>query len=256
MNKKMNKSVYLTAALYIILGAVLAFYPKITLMMIAYLLAGVAILSGLVSVIYYFSKDVTDTIYRYDFVNGVMMIALGAISILKMDLLMELIPIIMGVLILWNGIIKLQHSIDLNRIKYSGWVYVLIFSLLCVSVGIVLILQPGIIVNTLMVIIGISFLFCGITDIVTLVLLKKRMTEYVNTKDISKEKSVNEENKEAMNDNIQKDEEENVTNSFGDEVEKEKSKYSAEDIIEENDGKDEAKNSDGFNENEDSKINE
>ena len=131
MEKKINKSVFVIPAVYIVLGLVMVIFPETTEKTFCLSLGAIAAVLGIISLVTYFSRDFEDSVYRYDFVNGVMLILLGLLFIVKMEMIIKLIPIMLGVMILANGIMKLQHAIDLKRIEFSGWLYVLVFSLLC-----------------------------------------------------------------------------------------------------------------------------
>ena len=180
MERRINKSVFVIPVVYIILGLVMVIFPQTTMKTFCLSLGAIAAVLGIVSLISYFSRDVVDFVYRYDFVNGVLLILLGLLFIVKMELITELIPVMLGVMVLANGIMKLQHTIDLKRIGFNGWLYVLVFSLLSLLVGAVCILQPDFIASILVILMGISFLFCGLTDFITLFFLSRRLKEFVN----------------------------------------------------------------------------
>ena len=178
MEAKINKSVYVTAAVYIVLGLVMVIYPETTMKTFCLALGAIFAVLGIINLVIYFTRYVMDSVYRYDFVSGVMLILAGLMFIVKMDKIIELIPMILGILILLDGVIKLQHAIDLKRIDVGGWIYVFVFSLLCLSVGTVCIWQPEFIASTIVVIMGISYIFCGITDFVTIFLLRNKMKSH------------------------------------------------------------------------------
>ena len=180
MERRINKSVFVIPVVYIILGLVMVIFPQTTMKTFCLSLGAIAAVLGIVSLISYFSRDAVDFVYRYDFVNGVLLILLGLLFIVKMELITELIPVMLGVMVLANGIMKLQHTIDLKRIGFNGWLYVLVFSLLSLLVGAVCILQPDFIASILVILMGISFLFCGLTDFITLFFLSRRLKEFVN----------------------------------------------------------------------------
>ena len=180
MKSSINKSVFVIPVVYIILGLVMVIFPQTTMKTFCLSLGAIAAVLGIVSLISYFSRDAVDYVYRYDFVNGVLLILLGLLFIVKMELITELIPIMLGVMILANGVMKLQHAIDLKRIGFNGWLYVLVFSLLSLLVGVVCVLQPAFIAAILVILMGISFLFCGLTDFITLFFLSRRLKEFVN----------------------------------------------------------------------------
>ena len=122
MVKKMKMNTFLVSLLYVVLGVIMMFFPKTTMETICYIFAGVLILIGIVYTISYFRRNIVDSYYRYDLVYGLVTILCGVLIIVKVDLLINLIPIVMGILIFGNGIIKLQHAVDLKRVDFSGWV--------------------------------------------------------------------------------------------------------------------------------------
>ncbi len=201
MEKKISKSVFVVPAVYFILGLVMVIFPETTMRTFCLSLGAIAAVLGIVNLVTYFSRNVMDSLYRYDFVNGVMLILLGLLLIVKMELIINLIPIVLGAMILANGIMKLQHAIDLKRIEFSGWLYVLVFSLLCISVGAVCVFQPAFIMETLVILMGISFIFCSITDFITLFLMSKRVKEYAaKAADKAKEEALSEDSQEIIDD--------------------------------------------------------
>lgn len=177
MENKVKKDVYVFAVSFIVMGLIMIFFPQFTLETICYLFAAVLAVLGIFNLIVYFTRDILKDVYRYDFVSGVMMILLAIVFVWRSQLVINLIPIVMGLVVFWNGVTKLQRSIDLGRTGYSGWIFVLIFALMSIAVGIVIIMQPDFIAQAVIIIIGISLVFGGVTDIITLVLLGKRVKE-------------------------------------------------------------------------------
>ena len=202
MEKKINKSVFVIPAVYIVLGLVMVIFPETTEKTFCLSLGAIAAVLGIISLVTYFSRDFEDSVYRYDFVNGVMLILLGLLFIVKMEMIIKLIPIMLGVMILANGIMKLQHAIDLKRIEFSGWLYVLVFSLLCLSVGAVCLFRPAFIASTIIILMGISFLFCGITDFITLFLMIRKVKEYAKESSANKGRAKAKKDKDKEKDTI------------------------------------------------------
>ncbi|MCR4655479.1 MAG: DUF308 domain-containing protein [Lachnospiraceae bacterium] len=177
MENKIKKDVYVFAAAFIVMGLVMIIFPQFTLEMLCYLIAAVLGVLGIFNLVIYFTRDILKDVYRYDFVTGIMMILIAIIFVWRSQMMINLIPIIMGIIVFWNGITKFQRSIDLLRIGYSGWIFVMILALMSIAVGVFIILQPDFIAEAVMVIIGISLVFGGVSDIITLVLLGKRVKE-------------------------------------------------------------------------------
>ena len=177
MEKKVKRDVYVFAIAFIVMGLVMIIFPQFTLEMLCYLIAAVLGVLGVFNLIVYFTRDILKDVYRYDFVTGVMMILVAIIFIVKSELMIDLIPVIMGIIVFWNGVTKLQRSIDLLRTGYNGWIFVLIISLMSLSFGVFIILQPDFIAQAVMIIIGISLVFGGVSDVISLVLLGRRVRE-------------------------------------------------------------------------------
>ena len=177
MENKVKRDVYVFAIAFIVMGLVMIFFPQFTLEMLCYLIAAVLGILGIFNLIVYFTRDILKDVYRYDFVLGVMMILVAIIFVVKSELMIDLIPVIMGIIVFWNGVTKLQRSIDLFRTGYSGWVFVLIISLMSIALGVFIILQPEFIAQAVMIIIGISLVFGGVSDVISLILLGRRVKE-------------------------------------------------------------------------------
>ncbi len=175
MEKRMKVSSSLLSVLSILLGIILVAFPDTTMITICYIFAGCLLLVGLYYVAAYFRKDLMEAYYQYDLVIGMVILVIGICIIWKVDAVISMIPMLMGIVVFANGIVKLQHSIDLKRAKFSGWVYVLIFALLCIAISIVLLLEPKSMAEIFTRLVGIGFIFGGVTDLITMFFLTKQI---------------------------------------------------------------------------------
>ena len=64
---------------------------------------------------------------------------LGAVVLYKVEIVISLIPFILGVLVLCSGCSKLQDAIDLKRLDYGSWLGLLIVAAINIILGVVLI---------------------------------------------------------------------------------------------------------------------
>lgn len=202
VEKRMKTKLLLLSVLGILIGIVLIAFPETTMITVGYVFAGCLIILGIVYIIAYFKKDIMEAYYQHDLVIGLVLILIAVCSILKVVMLIELIPVIMGILVFTNGIIKLQHAIDLKRANFRGWVYVLVFASLCMVIGIILLAEPFETIKLFMRLIGVGFVFGGITDIITLYFLTKCI------KDIREKRAVADEHDERTKKNDENDKEE------------------------------------------------
>ncbi len=175
--KEMKKGALLTAVLYIVLGLILIIWPGMTAMIVSYTFASILAVMGLGYVISYFVQKAKEPFLRYDLVIGLVLLILAAFIFFKVDAVISLIPFLLGFAVSFDGIVKLQHAIDLKRLQYRNWLLVLLLSLLGIALGIVLIIDPFKAMETLLLLIGIGLLFSGITDIITVICLAKKIRD-------------------------------------------------------------------------------
>ena len=121
MLKELKWEAILTGVLYILLGIVALVIPETMQKTLGYLIGIVLIVAGLVSIICYLLRDARENYYHNEFVFGILGIVLGAVVLYKVEIVISLIPFILGVLVLCSGCSKLQDAIDLKRLGYGSW---------------------------------------------------------------------------------------------------------------------------------------
>lgn len=162
-------------AIYIILGIVLLVFPEATAKTFCYVIGIAAIVIGVFTILIYLFREVQKNYYRNDFVMGAMEILLGGVVLYKAELVVSLIPYILGVLIVLSGILKLQITIDVRRMRIGTELFFFILSMVNIIWGIVLILDPfrafmedqALATKLLFIFIGIGLLFSGISDTIS-----------------------------------------------------------------------------------------
>ena len=134
--KEMKWDALLTGVLYVLLGIVALVLPETMEKTLGYLLAVVLILAGAVSMIAYLLRDAHQNYYHNDFLHGLIGIGLGILVLSKVEVIIALIPFLLGVLVLISGCSKLQDVIDMKRMNYGNWIVMLIFAVINVIFGI------------------------------------------------------------------------------------------------------------------------
>jgi uncharacterized membrane protein HdeD (DUF308 family) len=104
-------------------------------------------------------------------ISGILMIVLAA---LISKVLISIIPVVLGLIVLYSGLVKLDQAIQLIRSKTGSYVGVLLMSVVTIVIGILAIFHPGAINNILLQLIGAGLTFGGITDLIS--------TGYVSSK--------------------------------------------------------------------------
>ncbi len=104
-----------------------------------YMIGGLIILIGLVSMVFYFAKKMIDGVYRYEFAVGVLCIAFGTYVALNGGASFSFLVII-GAMCAFDGVIKLQYSLDLARMRFKAWWLPLILAILGIAIGVVILM--------------------------------------------------------------------------------------------------------------------
>ena len=92
---------------------------------------------------------------------------MGIVILIKWQQFMELVPIVLGVLIIVSGCIKLQDAIDLKKLDHPAFLMMLIVAIVFIIFGSILVANPFKSEIILMRIIGVSLIIAGMTDLFT-----------------------------------------------------------------------------------------
>lgn len=168
----------LSAVLYMVLGVILIIFPATTARTICYIIAGIAMAIGLVNLIVYFMRTVTRNYYRNDFVMGLVLIMLGFFVICKVDLVIALVPFIIGLCIIISGLFKLQGALDMQRMGGNA-ALILALAVINVVIGVLMVINPFSSALLLYRLLGVGLLFSGLTDLSSTLYLSKKMHSYV-----------------------------------------------------------------------------
>lgn len=170
------------SVLYVALGLVCIVIPDTMVKTLGYLIGILLIVAGAVSMICYLLREAHQNYYRNDFVYGLVSIAIGVVVLYKVDRLVELVPMILGILVVASGCRKLQDVIDMKRMEYGNWVLMLILAAVNVVFGAVLILNPFETLVLLFQLVGAGLIFSGVTDCFVILYFAGRIKEYYDSK--------------------------------------------------------------------------
>lgn len=136
------RNLIVTAVVSILLGAAFLLKPYEVSLYCGYGLGGLIGLVGLIYIIIYFARKPVSGEYHSEFAVGLLALLAGAYVALS-GLISEgsgvgyvLAIRILGILIIADGLLKLQYSVDIGRMKFRPWWTVLIFSVLGIAIGV------------------------------------------------------------------------------------------------------------------------
>ena len=131
------------------------------------LIAGIvsAVLGGVLTAAVFFTQPKDSPFRAASLIAGIPLALLGLFIFLRPSFLIEFIPIVVGAIVLLDGIMNLLETFDLMKQKYSKWWVSLIFAALTITMGILLIMRPFGVAKFVMQAIGVIMLYNGLSDI-------------------------------------------------------------------------------------------
>ncbi len=175
MIKQLKWSIIVMAIAYIVLGVVLIMYPSQVQKLISYILAFALIAMGIVNLIQYTRLDTNQIVNSYDLVLGFSTMIGGILIIINVERFEQLVLIVMGFMILVSGVMKLQSSVNLMRLRSTSWQVPFAMAMIGIVYGIIMLINPFGAGGFFFAMMGIGFILSGITDIIVTVMFSARL---------------------------------------------------------------------------------
>lgn len=169
INGLFNVSI-LTSVVILVIGIFLFIQPDTVIRMISVVLGIIFLIPGITAMIDYFKEKNSASL-----VLGVITILVSLILIIKTDLVASILPFILGIYFVVNGITRLQYALELKKQGYTSFTTSLVFSLLIMICGILFILNPFEGAMALTQMIGMFMIIYAALDITNTVVIKRGM---------------------------------------------------------------------------------
>lgn len=149
----------------VLMGLCFAFFPEISALTICYCVGAISVVFGIIKLMGYFSNDVYRLAFQFDLAIGIAMILCGAVIVIRPRMLIAMLPVILGVLVLIDGLFKIQTALDSKRFGMKKWWISLTFGILASVIGVFLILDPFEGNKILTVLLGITLIVDGVQNL-------------------------------------------------------------------------------------------
>jgi len=179
--KVLFSSFVLAAVAYVVVGVVLVAYPEVSYVSLCYIAAAAVMLIGLVDVIRYILRGISEGKLNNYLSRGLVLVMVSVFMFVREDYVIIVLPVLLGLSIVVDGIIKLQRSIDLLRLHFDGWIFVLILAAMSLAIGAVLVFRPLDSAKTLTMVMGIALIYCGVTSVVVSIFVNLKLRNYKET---------------------------------------------------------------------------
>ena len=166
MNKTVTK--FVSSLVYVLFGLALLLKPLLVEDLLCYLLAGAAVLIGIVRIAGYMVTKVEDRITEdtNGLAAGMSLIILGIFVMLKGTMFIMLFPFVLGFMITYKGLEGFQNVVNLKKFGYPAPMATLIVAAVITVFGIIVMMNPFATAQALFRMLGIGLLVSGIVDII------------------------------------------------------------------------------------------
>ena len=172
--KKFDWYSLIAAVVMMLIGVTILVWPDETGTVLVYVVGGVVAVAGLVRTILYFAHAEHPSPFSFGGLTvGLTLLAIGVLILSKPDLLKQILPSVLGCLLIFAGFGSLQSGIELSRLKITRWWLPLIFAALAIACGVLAIANPFGTARALMIFIGIALCAEGLLTIISLCMFKK-----------------------------------------------------------------------------------
>lgn len=181
MLKNLKSWSILSAIVMIAVGLILMIFPGVSLNVVCTVLGIAFIAWGAIRILSYFMLSIEEFMYRSDMIAGLLFILGGVVMLARQNLMLDIIPILLGLVIVISGIAKLQNAVIAKRIGYDGATMYMILALISIIFGFVIMffLSGTIAAKTLFVLIGAGLVYSGGSDLYVTLFISNKYNKFM-----------------------------------------------------------------------------
>lgn len=151
-----------------LLGTLLLLFPTVSVRVMGILCGITLVVFGAIKLVGYFSRDLFRLAFQNDLASGIVMLVLGLSLLLHTQNMLSAFCTVLGILILADGLFKIQIAMDAKPFGIRKWWLILLAAILTGVFGLLLLLRPSESLNALTVLLGVSLIWDGILNLSTM----------------------------------------------------------------------------------------
>lgn len=167
-----------------VLGIFLIAVPNFSVSLLGTVCGITLTVFGCVKLTGYFSRDLYRLAFQYDLTSGAVLIALGVIILVHPKSLMTFICITLGLFILFDGMLKIQISLEARRFGIGKWWLIMMLAVITGICGLLLMLRPADGGRVITVMLGITLISEGVLNLGTVItavkIVKNQQPDFID----------------------------------------------------------------------------
>lgn len=190
IKRKELKGIF-SSLLLIVLACFLIYRPLEIVNTLIKIMGIVLLVFGLIDFLNFFRMSDEEKLINYGLVKGITELSIGILFIFKFETLTDIFSIIIGLIIIFINIFKLQLSLSLKDIGTENWFIGTVIATLSIILGVIIILNPFESAKVVIITSGAILLVSELSNIIysILVLSKIRKLDKVVKEIIVKEEA-------------------------------------------------------------------
>ena len=167
----------IVSAIMILLGIVLILYPGFSAVTLCYLFGAMLMVFGIVKLVGYFSRDLFRLAFQFDLALGVFSLIAGAVILFHPANVALMLPVLVGVFVMIDGVFKLQTAGDAKRFGLGNWWLILALAIVTCLCGMFLVVNPFDGARVMMTLLGVTLLVDGIQNLYVVIYTVRAVKE-------------------------------------------------------------------------------
>jgi len=140
---KTMKNIYLTLSICLVVGGlILLMFPVVGLDVLCKICGAFLITYGIAKFSGYFTKDLFQLAFQFDFGLGIVSTILGLVMQFRAKEVVEFFAICVGIFMMIDAGLKIQTAIDAKKFGISRWACILTVAIITGVIGVVLLFVP------------------------------------------------------------------------------------------------------------------
>lgn len=165
--KTLKRGTVVLSLVLTVLGLLFLLAPDTSQLIICYITGGTLTAWGLYNVIRYFVQSGVMSFGTFSLAQGVALLLVGISVLVKPAWLMGLLGSVFGLVLIVDGVVKLQHAFSLLRLGAVRWWMVLLVAVAVMAAGFVVFFDPFAATRVMMMFAGAWLIADGVIDLVT-----------------------------------------------------------------------------------------
>ncbi len=162
---------------YILLGLGLLIWPEISMLLICRVFGAIMLIYGAVRIIQHFKNAADGWVAYSDMSAGVLCAILGLLLLLRPQLFIAILPMLMGIMIVVDSLMRLQSVLVLRRLGAINWGLQLVQVVLTLVLGVLLVINPFAGMSAVVMVMGAFLLADGIANLWDIFFVSRKIGE-------------------------------------------------------------------------------